>query len=152
MIWLLKNPETTSALTFLTHSISAIGGVIPWTTDSQWSFFSLKFRFIGLGQTNLPNKFWSIRGIFGQTITTHFDTVLHCKRIFPWAWFISNQLKAGFLCFLRTVITRKICFNLSKCVLRPHLLQLLLSFKNNKLRDQKYYESFHNNQNSQSFD
>ena len=49
----------------------------PRTTDTQWSLFSLKSRTFGLGQTNWADKFWDIWGIwniFGQSITTHFDT------------------------------------------------------------------------------
>ena len=46
-----------------------------WTTDAQWSLFSLKFRIFGLGQINWADKFWGIRGIFAQTISIHFGTV-----------------------------------------------------------------------------
>ena len=49
--------------------------VVARTTDAQWSPFSLKFRTFRLGQTNWVDKFWRIRGIFGQTISTHFGTV-----------------------------------------------------------------------------
>jgi hypothetical protein len=37
----------------------------------------LKARTFGLGQTNWANKFWGIWGIFGQTISIHFDTLIH---------------------------------------------------------------------------
>jgi hypothetical protein len=37
----------------------------PWTTDAQWSIFSLKSQTFGLGQTNWADKFWGIWGIFG---------------------------------------------------------------------------------------
>jgi hypothetical protein len=37
--------------------------------------FSLKSRTFGRGQTNWADQFWGIWGIFGQTISTHFDTV-----------------------------------------------------------------------------
>jgi hypothetical protein len=39
------------------------------------SFFSLKSRTFGLGQTNWADKVWGIWGIFGQTISTHFGSV-----------------------------------------------------------------------------
>jgi hypothetical protein len=39
------------------------------------AFYSLKCRTFGLGQTKGANRFWSIWGIFGQTISTHFGTV-----------------------------------------------------------------------------
>jgi hypothetical protein len=35
----------------------------------------LKSRTFGLGHTNWADKFWGIWDIFGQTISTHFDTV-----------------------------------------------------------------------------
>ena len=34
-----------------------------------------KSQTFGLGQTNWADKFWGIWGIFGQTISTHFDTL-----------------------------------------------------------------------------
>ena len=37
--------------------------------------FLLKSRTFVLGQTNWADKFWGIWGIFGQTISTHFDAV-----------------------------------------------------------------------------
>ena len=37
--------------------------------------FSLKSRTFGFGQTDWADKFWGIRGIFGQTISTYFGTV-----------------------------------------------------------------------------
>ena len=46
------------------------------TTDAQRSLFSLKSRTFGLGQTNWADKFWGLWGIFGQTISTHFGTVI----------------------------------------------------------------------------
>jgi hypothetical protein len=39
------------------------------------AFFLLKSRTFRLGQTNWADKFWGNWGIFGQTISTHFDTV-----------------------------------------------------------------------------
>ena len=45
------------------------------TTDAQWSLFSSKFQFFGLGQTILADKFLAIWGIFGRFISTHFGTV-----------------------------------------------------------------------------
>ena len=45
------------------------------TTDAQWSLVSLKSQTFWLGQTNWPDQFWGIWGIFGQTISTHFGTV-----------------------------------------------------------------------------
>jgi hypothetical protein len=47
----------------------------PWTTDAQWSLFSLKSRYFGLGQTNWADKFWGVWGISGQTISTHVGRV-----------------------------------------------------------------------------
>ena len=43
--------------------------------DAQRSLFSLKSRTLGLGQTNWPDRFWGIWGIFDQTISTHFGAV-----------------------------------------------------------------------------
>ena len=37
--------------------------------------FSLKFQTFGLGKTNWADRFCGIWGIFGWTISTHFDTV-----------------------------------------------------------------------------
>ena len=45
---------------------------ISWTTEAQWSLFTLKSRTFGLGKTNWADKFWSIWGFFGRTISTHF--------------------------------------------------------------------------------
>jgi hypothetical protein len=42
-----------------------------WTTDAQWSLFSLKSITFGLGQTNWANKFWGIWGIFCRTMYQH---------------------------------------------------------------------------------
>ena len=36
------------------------------TTNAQWSFFSLKSRTFGLGQTNWSDKLWVIRGIVSR--------------------------------------------------------------------------------------
>ena len=38
-------------------------------------FFHWNHQILGLGKTNRADKFWNIWGIFGQTISTHFDTV-----------------------------------------------------------------------------
>ena len=38
-------------------------------------FFSSKSQTFGLGQTNWPDTFWVIWGIFGRYISTHFGTV-----------------------------------------------------------------------------
>ena len=48
---------------------------VPRTTDAQGSLFSLKYRTLGLGQTNWADKLWVIGGIFSQNISTHFGTV-----------------------------------------------------------------------------
>ena len=39
------------------------------------AFFSSKYQIFGLGQTIRTDKFWSILGIFGRFISTHFGTV-----------------------------------------------------------------------------
>ena len=43
--------------------------------NAQLSPFSSKYQTFGLGQTIWADKFWSIVGIFGQFIGTHFGTV-----------------------------------------------------------------------------
>ena len=45
------------------------------TMNAQWSLFPSKFQTFGLGQTIWADKFWSIWGIFGWLISTHFGTV-----------------------------------------------------------------------------
>ena len=50
----------------------------PRTTDTgtpRENFFQ-KSQTFGLGQTNWAEFFWGIWGIFGQTISTHFGTVI----------------------------------------------------------------------------
>ena len=59
--------------------------------------FFIEIQIFGHGQTNRADKFWSIWGIFGQTISTQFGTVsplsmfsiiqpLFLKNIFIWDW------------------------------------------------------------------
>ena len=52
--------------------------------------FLLKSQTFGLGQTNWANKFWGIWGIFGQTISTHFDTLSIFNSIIQ-ALFLKSQ-------------------------------------------------------------
>ena len=57
--------------------LSSLHCVMARTTDygRPISFFSLKSRCFGLGQTYWADKFWGIWGIFCQTISIHFGTV-----------------------------------------------------------------------------
>ena len=49
--------------------------LLPRTTNAQWSLFSSKSQTFGLEQIIWAHKFWSIWGILGWFISTHFGTV-----------------------------------------------------------------------------
>ena len=57
----------------------------PRSTDAQWSLFSSKYQFFGLGQTIWADKCWGIWGTFGLFISNHFGTVS------PLSMFCINQ-------------------------------------------------------------
>jgi hypothetical protein len=42
----------------------------------------MKPQTFGLGQTNWTDKFWGIRGILGQNISTHFGISCSCFPLF----------------------------------------------------------------------
>ena len=74
---LLSKPKSKDKNKKFPPELSSLYCVMAGTTDygRPISFFSLKFRSFGLGQTYWADKFWGIWSIFCQTISIHFGTV-----------------------------------------------------------------------------
>ena len=78
-------------------------------------------------QADFKTYCWKSKSSVSVSPPLKCKVYLHCKRIFPWAWFISNQLKSD--AFWEQWEPERFLLIYLK-VLRSRLPQLLLSFNN----------------------